>query len=195
MRTRLKLEPNVSVMKCAKNKTVRAHDARSQWMYLWVCSICSATQAVKCGVASSSPSSLASVSLSFRSQLYNFTLPLCRPGSPVVILHQFIPLFSRRYFSHEFSLYSHCILGVVFTPPIGYSRPPSAVNDPTATKQLNSGKSSLEEVSQLFIYQVGTLTWWLSQELRVPVILVNSTKPKKSFVSNVSFVELLLLFL
>ena len=34
VRTRLELEPNVSVMKCAENKTMRAHDARSQWMYL-----------------------------------------------------------------------------------------------------------------------------------------------------------------
>ena len=35
----------------------------------------------------------------------------------VVILYQFIPLFSRSHFSHMFSLYSHGILGVVFTPP------------------------------------------------------------------------------
>ena len=33
----------------------------------------------------------------------------------VVILYQFIPLFSRSHFSHMFSLYSHGILGVVFT--------------------------------------------------------------------------------
>ena len=31
--------------------------------------------------------------------------------------------------------------------PVGYNRPPSAVNDPTVTKQVNSGKSCLEEVS------------------------------------------------
>ena len=37
---------------------------------------------------------------------------------------------------------------MVFTLPVGYSRPPSAVNDPTVTKQVNSGKSCLEEVSQ-----------------------------------------------
>ena len=35
----------------------------------------------------------------------------------VVILFQFIPLFSRSHFSHMFSLYSHGILGVVFTNP------------------------------------------------------------------------------
>ena len=33
----------------------------------------------------------------------------------VVILYQFIPLFSHSHFSHMFSLYSHGILGVVFT--------------------------------------------------------------------------------
>ena len=33
----------------------------------------------------------------------------------VVILYQFIPLFSRSHFSHMFSLYSHGILDVVFT--------------------------------------------------------------------------------
>ena len=33
VRTRLELEPNVSVNERARNKTVRAHDARSQWMY------------------------------------------------------------------------------------------------------------------------------------------------------------------
>ena len=33
----------------------------------------------------------------------------------VVILYQFIPLFSRSHFSHMFSLYSQGILGVVFT--------------------------------------------------------------------------------
>ena len=34
----------------------------------------------------------------------------------VVILYQFIPLFHRSHFSHMFSLYSHGIFGVVFTP-------------------------------------------------------------------------------
>ena len=32
-----------------------------------------------------------------------------------VILYQFIPLFHRSHFLHMFSLYSHGILGVVFT--------------------------------------------------------------------------------
>ena len=77
--------------------------------------MCSATQAVKCGVTSSSPSSLASVSLSFRSTctilLFHFVILILL----VVILYQFIPLFSRSHFSHMFSLYSHGILGVVLT--------------------------------------------------------------------------------
>ena len=59
----------------------------------------------------------------------------------VVILYQFIPLFPVAILSHMFSLYYHGILGVVFTPQVGYSRPPSAVNDPTVTKNMNSGKS------------------------------------------------------
>ena len=56
----------------------------------------------------------------------------------VVTLYQFIPLFSRSHFSQMFSLHSHGIFGVVFTHPVGYSRPPSGVNDPTVTKQMNS---------------------------------------------------------
>ena len=86
---------NVSAMKCARNKTMRAHDTRSQWMYLWVCSMCSATQAVKCVVASSSPSSLASVSLSFRFHSYNFTFPHCVLIVLVVILYPFSTCFHR----------------------------------------------------------------------------------------------------
>ena len=69
----------------------------------------------------------------------------------VVILYQFIPLFSREHCSHMFSLYSHGILGVVFTPPVGYNRPTSAVTDPTVAKHMNSGKSCFEEVSQILV--------------------------------------------
>ena len=64
--------------------------------------MCSATQAVKCGVASSSPSSLASVSLSFQSQLYNFTFPLCRPDSPCCDTVPVHPTLSRSHFSQMF---------------------------------------------------------------------------------------------
>ena len=124
--------------------------------------MCSATQAVKCGVASSSPSSLASVSLSFRSTCTILLFRIVVLILLVVILYQFIQLFTRSHFSHMFSLYSHGILGVVFTPPVGYSRPPSAVNDPTVTKQVNSGKSCLEEVSQLLVYQAALINqYWV----------------------------------
>ena len=72
----------------------------------------------------------------------------------VVTLYHFIQHFLVAILSHLFSLYSHGILGVVFTLPVGYSRPPSAVNDPTVTKQMNSGISCLEEVSQLLVYRL-----------------------------------------
>ena len=100
----------------------------------------------KCGVASSSPSSLASVSLSFRSTCTILLFHIVVLILLVVILYQFIPLFARSHFSHMFSLCSHGILGVVFTHSVGYSRPPSAVNDLTVTKQVNSRKSCLEEL-------------------------------------------------
>ena len=164
--------------------------------------MCSATQAVKCGVASSSPSSLASVSLSFRSTrtilLFHFVVLILL----VVILYQFIQLFIRSHFSHMFSLYSHGILDVVFTPPVGHSRPPSAVNDPTVTKRVNSGKSCLEEVSQLLVYQVVLINqYWVRlhgdfrKKKESSTFLASSTKTKNSFVSIVGFVELLLLYL
>ena len=101
-----------------------------------------------------------------------------------------------------FSLFSHGILGVVFTPSVGYSRPPSAVDDPTVTKQVNSGKSCLEEVSQLLIYQVALINqYWVHlhgdfrRNKESTMIPASSTKTKNSFVSIVGFVELLLLFL
>ena len=99
-----------------------------------------------------------------------------------------------------FSLYSHGNLGVVFTTPVGYSRPPSAVNDPTVTKQVNSRKSCLEEVSQLLIfYQVSLINqYWVRlhgdflRNKESTMFLASSTKKKNSFVSIVAFVELLL---
>ena len=41
--------------------------------------------------------------------------------------------FSRGSFSHMFSLYPHDFSGVVFILPVGYSRPPSAVNGASVT--------------------------------------------------------------
>ena len=164
--------------------------------------MCSATQAVKCGVASSCPSSLASVSLSFRSTCTIFLFHIVVLILLVVILYQFIQLYTRSHFSHMFSLYSHGILGVVFTHPVGYSRPPSAVNDPTVTQQVNSGKSCLEEVFQSIVSLVALINqYWvrLHGDFRMnkesTMFLASSTKTKNSFVSIVGFVELLLLFL
>ena len=100
-----------------------------------------------------------------------------------------------------FSLYSQRLFGVVFTHPVGYSRPPSAVNDSTVTKQVSSGKSSLEEVSQLLVYQVAlTNRCWVrlrgdSRKKNATMILASSTKTKNSFASIFGCVELLLLVL
>ena len=101
-----------------------------------------------------------------------------------------------------FSLYSHGILGVVFTPPVGYSRPPSAVNDPTVTKQVNSRQSCLEEgVPTTYFYQVSLINqYWVRlhgdfrRNKESTMFLASSNKMKNSFVSIVGFVELLLLF-
>ena len=99
------------------------------------------------------------------------------------------------------SLYSHGILRVVFTPSVGYTKPPSAVNDPTVTKQMISGKSCLEEVSQLLVYQVALINQYLvrlhgdfHRNKESTMILASPTK-NKNFVPIVGFVELLLLFL
>ena len=88
---------------------------------------------------------------------------------------------------------------MVFTLPVGYSRPPSAVNDPSVTKQMNSRKSGLEEVFQLLVYQVALINQYLVRLHRdfrknkeSTMILASSTK-KKNFVSIVGFVELHLL--
>ena len=42
--------------------------------------------------------------------------------------------FPCSHFVHTFAPRKHVIWGVVFTPPVGYSRPRSAVNDPSVTK-------------------------------------------------------------
>ena len=103
--------------------------------------------------------------------------------------YQFIQLFTRSHFTHMCSLYSHGFSGVVFTPPVGYSRLTSAVNDPTVTKQMNSVKSCLEEVSQLLVYQVALINqYWVR-------LHGDFRRHKEKFVPIIGFVELLLLFL
>ena len=111
----------MTVMNCARNWTACARSVVH----------CYASGEVRCGI-------VLSVVISIR------VIELCVPVFHVVVLIllvvilYFISLVSRSHFSNIFSLYSHGILGVVFTPPVSYSRPPSAVNDPTVTKQVNS---------------------------------------------------------
>ena len=76
--------------------------------------MCSATQAVKCGVASSSPSSLASVSLSFQSTrtilLFVSILLACRTVTVHLTLshsHSFTYVFT--VFSRHFGCGSHSL--------------------------------------------------------------------------------------
>ena len=118
---------------------------------------CHASGEVRCSVVISVVIGICLIELSVPPILLYVSIVLaCR----TVTVH---PTLSRSHFSRMFSLYSHGILGAVFTHTVGYSRPPSAVNDPTVTKQMNSGKSCLEEVSQLLVYQVqsvlGTSPW------------------------------------
>ena len=153
-----------------------------------------------CCVCLSSASSLV-FTFCFESHSYNFTFPLYVSILLVVILCQFIQLFPVAVLSHIFSLYSHGIVGVVFTIPVGYSRPPSAVNDPTVAKHMNSRKSCLEDLFQLLVYQVALINqYWVRlhgdfrRNKESTMIHASSTR-KKNFVPIVGFVELHLLFL
>ena len=98
---------NLSQCECDENKQgtgLRAHAP-----------LCRATQAVKCVVALF-PSSLASVSLSFRSHFFTLSswfslLKYCYSSQSLLVA-----IF------HMFSLYSHDISGVVFTPALSTCR-------------------------------------------------------------------------
>ena len=146
---------------------------------------------------------LSTSSLVFTLSCFSFRMLLYTMSSQFSYCSSSSNSFPRSHFSHMFSLYSHGILGVVFTPPVGYSRLPSAVNDPTVTKQVNSGKSCLEEVSQLLIYQVSLINlYWVRlhgdfrRNKESTKFLASSTKTKNSFVSIFGFFELVfLLFL
>ena len=59
---------------------------------------------------------------------------ICCPNSHTVVVH---PTLKPVAIFHMCSLYSHGLLGVVFTPTVGYSGPPSDVNDRTVTKHVN----------------------------------------------------------
>ena len=118
----------------------------------------------------------------------------------VVILNQFIPLFPVAILSHVFTVFSRHFRCGIYTP-VGYNRPTSAVNDPTVTKQMNSVKSCLEEVSQSLVYQVALINQYLvhlhgdfRRNKESTMILASSTmKKKKNSVPIVDFCELLLL--
>ena len=117
-------------MKSARNRTTCA---RSVGLFVSVLDVqCYASGEVRCGVVSV-VISICLIELSVPVLLFHIVVLIL-----LVVILQFISLFSRSHFSHLFSLYSHGILGVVLTPPVGYSRPPSAVNDPTVTAQVNS---------------------------------------------------------
>ena len=150
---------------------------------------CHASGEVQCNVVISVVIGICLIVLSVPLIVVHFVVP-------ILILYQFIQLCSRSHSFIYFPLYSHGILGVVFTLPVGYSGPPSAVNDPTVTKQMNSRKSCLEEVSQLLVYQVALINQYL---VRLHGYFrrnkESSSTKKKNFVPIVGFVELHLLFL
>ena len=45
----------------------------------------------------------------------------------------------------------------MFTPPVDYSRPPSAVNDSTVLKQMNSENHTSNKCPNHFFYQVSLI--------------------------------------
>ena len=98
----------MSVMKCAKNKTTGARsvelfvDVHVVQRHAIVDVLYHAVVNVVIGVHI--------VVLSVPLVVVHFVVLILL----VVILCQFIPLFSRSHFSHMFSLYSHGVLGVVF---------------------------------------------------------------------------------
>ena len=110
VRSRLELEPKMSVMKCARNKTTCARsvelfvDVHVVKRHAIVDVLCRPVVNVVIGVHI--------VVLSVPLVVVHFVVLILL----VVILYQFIPLFNRSHFSHMCSLYSHGILGVVFTP-------------------------------------------------------------------------------
>ena len=63
---------------------------------------------------------------------------LCRPNSHTVVVHP--TLFPVAIFHKCFHSILTAFLGVVFTLSVGYSRPTSAVNDPTVIKASEFGK-------------------------------------------------------
>ena len=81
---------------------------------------------------------------------YKFSIS-CPNSHLVVRLYQFIITFPCNHFVYTFAPRKHVILDVVFTHPVGYSRPPSDVNDPSVTKYMNSRKSCPEDLFQILV--------------------------------------------
>ena len=87
----------------------------------------------------------------------------------------------------------------MFTPPVGDSRPTSAVTDSTVLKQMNSEKHTL--VSQSLFYQVSLINrCWVrlrgdALKKNATMILASSTKKKNSFATIFDSDELHLLCL
>ena len=96
---------------------------------------------------------------------------------------------------------SNRVVTVIFTPPVGYSRPPSAVNDPPLTGQVNSENHASNKCPNHFLHQVSLINrCWVrlrgdSRKKDSTLILASSTKTKNSFASIFGCVELHLLCL
>ena len=104
----------MSVMKCARNKTTCA---RSVELFVGVHVVKRhAIVHVLCRPVVNVVMGVHIVVLSVPLIVVHFVVLILL----VVILYQFIPLFSRIHFSHMFSLYSHDILGEVFTSQTTY---------------------------------------------------------------------------
>ena len=99
------------------------------WKWSFVFASCTATQSWMLSLASASCSS---PSNHVQSTIMNFP-----PLVPTLILlsrYQFIITFPCSHLVHTLTPRKHVIWGVVFTPTVGYSRPPSTVNDPSVIK-------------------------------------------------------------
>ena len=109
-----RLEPNLRVMKCAREVKLCAHS-------------CALSVDVLVGVHVVKRHAIVDVQcvlvirvvIGVHVHLYNLLFHFRFQFS---LLYNSSNSFPRSHFSHMFSLYSHGILGVVFTPTVGYSR-------------------------------------------------------------------------
>ena len=101
-----------------------------------------------------------------------------------------------------FTLYSHGIFRCGIYTPRRLQQTAVSCKRSNCNKASEFGKSCLEEVSQLLLYQVALINqYWVRlhgdfrRRKESTMVLASSTKTKNSFASIVGFVELLLLFL